>query len=194
MKKSIVLLSVAMLTMFLFGTASAFEFSADMIMSASGQVMKGKIFMKDKKIRMENQGQPGYNIVRSDKNLMWMVMPSSKSYMEMKSDPSNKPRTEEKVPGEISRKKIGSEKIDGHPTDKYEITYTNKGKTDKIYQWMATDINFPIKTAAVDGSFTQEYKDIKIGGQSDSLFEVPSGYKKMAMPSMPQMPQGVGGR
>ena len=191
MKKRIILLGVVMLTMFLFKTVSAFEFSADTVMSTSGHVMKGKIFIKDKKIRMENQGIPGYHIVRGEKNLMWMVTPSSKSYMEMKSDPSNKPKTEEKMPGEISRRKIGSEKIDGHPTDKYEITYTNKGKTDKIYQWMATDIKFPIKTAAVDSSFTQEYKNIKMGGQPDSLFEVPSGYKKMNMPSMPQ---GLGGR
>jgi hypothetical protein len=146
--------------------------------------------MKDKKMRMENQRMPGYNIIRGDKNVMWMVMPPSKSYMEMKADPSNKPKTEEKIPGEISRKKIGSEKIDGHPTDKYEITYTNKGKTDKIYQWMATDISFPIKTAAVDGGFTQEYKNIKMGSQSDSLFEVPSGYKKMAMPMIPQRRNG----
>ena len=41
------------------------------------------------------------------------------------------------------------------------------------------------KTAAVDGSFTQEYKNIKIGGQPDSLFEVPAGYKKMTMPGVP---------
>lgn len=190
MKKSIVLLSIAMLTLILFGIASAIEFSADTVMSASGRTMKGKIFIKDKKMRMENQGQPGYNIVRGDKNLMWMVMPANKSYMEMMSDPSKKPKTEEKIPGEISRKKLGSEKIDGHSNDKYEVTYTNKGKTDKIYQWLATDINFPIKTAAVDGSFTQEYKNIKMGGQDDSLFEVPSGYKKTSMPAMPQGRRG----
>jgi len=83
---------------------------------------------------------PGYNIVRSDKNLMWMVMPASKTYMEMKAESSNTPKTEEKIPGEITRKKIASEKIDGHPTDKYEITYKHNGKTDKIYQWLATDM------------------------------------------------------
>lgn len=191
MKKRMILLSIAMLTMFFVGTASAIEFSADTIMSASGRAVKGKIFMKDKKMRMESQGMPGYNIMRSDKNLTWMVMPASKSYMEMKADPSNAPKTDEKIPGEITRKKIGSEKIDGHPADKYEITYKHQGKTDKIYQWMATDIRFPIKTAAVDGSFTQEYKNIKMGGQPDSLFEVPSGYKKMPMPAMPK---GFGGR
>jgi outer membrane lipoprotein-sorting protein len=191
MKKRIVLLSIAMLSMFLIGTASALEFSSDTIMTGSGRSVKGKIFMKDKKMRMENKGMPGYNIIRSDRNLMWMVMPSSKSYMEMKVDPANKPKTEEKIAGEITRKKIGSETINGHPTDKYEITYTNKGKTDKMYQWMATDIKFPVKTAAVDGSFSQEYKNIKMGGQPDSLFEVPSGYKKMTMPAMPK---GLDGR
>lgn len=185
MKKFFVLFSAALLTMLLAGTAFALEFSADTIMSSSGRVMKGKIFMKDKKIRTESQEQAGYNIIRSDKNVMWMVMTSNKSYMEMKFDPSNKPKTDEKVPGEISRKKIGSEKIDGHPADKYEVTYTRQGNTSKIYQWMATDINFPVKTAAVDGSFTQEYKNIKIGGQPDSLFEVPAGYKKMTMPGVP---------
>jgi hypothetical protein len=28
-----------------------------------------------------------------------------------------------------------------------------------------------------------------MGGQPDSLFELPKGYKKMAMPAMPAMPR-----
>jgi hypothetical protein len=187
MKKSIVFLSIVMLAIFfLFGVASAFEFSADTIMSGADHSMKGKIYMKDKKIRMENQGQQMYNIIRGDKNVMWTVLTAKKSYMEIKFDPSMKPKTEEKIEGEVSRKKIGSEKIDGHPTDKYEVSYTKKGKTDKMYQWMATDIKFPIKTAAVDGSWTMEYKNIKMGGQADSLFEAPAGYTKTSMQRMPK--------
>jgi hypothetical protein len=62
-------------------------------------------------------------------------------------------------------------------------------KTINTYQWMATDINFPVKTAAVDGSWSMEYKDIKLGSQPDSLFELPAGYQKMSIPSMPP---GVG--
>jgi hypothetical protein len=54
---------------------------------------------------------------------------------------------------------------------------------------MATDIKFPVKMAAVDGSWTMEYKNINMGTQPDSLFELPSGYKKMTMPSMPGMPK-----
>ena len=55
-----------------------------------------------------------------------------------------------------------------------------------MYQWIATDINFPVKTASVDGSWTTEYKNIKMGGQPDDLFEVPDGYQKSTMPNMPK--------
>lgn len=43
-------------------------------------------------------------------------------------------------------------------------------------------VNFPVKTAAVDGSWTQEYRNIKMGPQPNSLFEVPSGCKKLQAP------------
>jgi hypothetical protein len=168
------------------GIASAIEFSADAVMSTKGQTSTSKMYVKDKKMRMEAQGQQGYSIVRGDKNIVWMVMPQQKSYMEMKQDPSQKPKIDEKVRGEVSRKLIGSETVGGHPAQKYEVTAKVEEKTEKMYQWMATDIKFPIKSAAVDGSWMMEYKNIRMGGQSDSLFEVPAGYAKMVMPTMPK--------
>jgi hypothetical protein len=165
--------------------AWAIEFSADVVTTQGGNTMTSRIFLKDKKMRMENPGQPGFTISRGDKEVVWVVMPDQKMYMEMKADPATKPKVEEKVQGEVSRKLIGAEKIGNHPTQKYEVTYTANGKTEKMYQWMATDIKFPIKMAAIDGSWTYEYKNIKMGGQGDSLFEVPSGYAKTSMPTMP---------
>jgi hypothetical protein len=169
----------------------AAEFSADVVTTAQGHTMTSKMFVKGNKSRMEAQGQPGYTIVRGDKETVWLVNPGQKSYMEMKSDPGRKPKVDEKVQGEISRKLIGSETIDTHPAQKYEVTYTARGKTTKMYQWMATDIKFPVKMAAVDGSWMTEYKNIKMGGQADDLFEVPGGYKKGEMPTMPGMPKGM---
>ena len=54
----------------------------------------------------------------------------------------------------------------------------------------------PVKTAAADGSWTVEYKNIDRGSQADSLFEVPAGFQKTAMPGMGAggmggMPQGM---
>lgn len=166
----------------------ALEFSADMVTKAGkGQEMSSKMYMKANKFRMEMKGADSYSIVRQDKNLMWMMTPSQKMYMEMKVDPKQNPKVEEKVKGEVSRKLLGSETINGHPSKKYEVTY-KEGKTEeKMYQWFATDIKFGIKSAAIDGSWSTEFKNIKMGSQPDSLFEVPAGYQKMSMPNIPGM-------
>jgi hypothetical protein len=189
MKKVVLACGLVVIVLSFVTSALAVEFSADMVSTAHGQSTTSKIFAKDQKFRMEPKGAPTYSIVRGDKQVTWLVMPDQKSYMEMKAEPGKEPKAEEKVRGEVSRKLVGAETVDGHPTQKYEVTYTEGGKTEKMYQWMATDIKFPVKMAAVDGSWTMEYKNIKMGSQPASLFEVPSGYKKMGMPSMPGMPK-----
>lgn len=186
MKKSIISLLMMIAFFCLASFAFAIEFSSDVVTTTKNHVMNSKMYIKDKKIRMEAQGQPSYSIMRGDKNVVWMVMPSRKMYMEIKPDPSKNPRVEEKIKGEVSRKLIGSETIGGHPTKKYEVTVKSDGQTEKMYQWMATDIKFPVKTSSIDGSWVTEYKNIKMGGQPDSLFEVPAGYTKRSMPAMPR--------
>jgi hypothetical protein len=163
------------------------EFSATAVSQAGGQTIASKIFFKTGKFRSESKMAPGtYTIARPDLNKVWMVLTANKSYMEI-SVPKDQEAAvpAEKMKGEVSRKIVGTETIDGHPTTKYEVTAKMGDKTVTTNQWWATDINFPIKTAAVDGSWSATYSDIKIGGQADSLFELPAGYTKMAFPAMP---------
>ncbi len=182
MRRYMLALCAALLVVFSGSTAGALDFSSDMVMTSQGQTHTSKVWAKENKFRMESSGQPGYTIMRADKSVTWMVMPEQKAYMEMKLDPSKRPRSEEKVQGEVSRKLIGTESANDHPAKKYEVTYTEGGKTDRMYQWIATDINFPVRMAAIDGSWVLDYKNIKMGVPPDSLFEVPSGYQKTAMP------------
>ena len=191
MKKRFLVLSVMLIALIFAGTATALEFSADVVNTGKGgKGMTSKIYMKDKKVRFEAPNQDTYTISRQDMQTTWIVMPKQKSYMEMKASQAKEQAPQEKVKGEISRKLIGPDTVDGHPTKKYEITYEVEKKQMKSYQWLATDMNnFPIKSAAVDGSWGMEYRNIKMGGQLDSLFEVPKDYKKMAMPAMPAMPR-----
>jgi hypothetical protein len=184
MRRNLFMLCLVLFLSSLAASAFGLEFSSDMVMTSKGQTNTSKVWAKENKFRMESGGQQGYTIMRGDKNVVWMVMPEQKAYMETKSDPSKQPRTEDKVKGEVSRKLIGSEAANGHPANKYEVTYTEGGKTERMYQWMATDINFPVRMAAVDGSWMLDYKNIKIGPQADSLFEVPSGFQKMGMPGL----------
>jgi hypothetical protein len=183
MKKTVCTLFVTFVCLVVAGYALALEFSADMISKSKGQAMQGKIYVKNDRSRMEMQGTPHYTIARHDLRKTWVVMPGQKTYMETVYKESERPG--EKVQGEISRKVVGAERVDGHPATKYEVTFKQGKNVMKSYQWIATDINFPIKTAAVDGSWEMEYRNIRMGSPSASLFEVPAGFKKMTMPAMP---------
>jgi len=166
------------------GMASALEFSADTITTHKGTVgTTGKIYYKADRFRMDMKAPNEITMItRMDKKVIWNIMPKEKMYMELPFDLKNKPLVEEKLEGEIERKHVGNETIDGHPTKKYLITYKHGNKKEQVYQWLATDINFPVKNAAIDGSWVQEFKNIKMGSQPNSLFELPAGYKKFQMP------------
>lgn len=183
MKKFLIPVVVLTMTLFFSGNVLAAEFSAEMVIKSQGQTMHSKIYMKNNKIRMETKGEGIHSIVRMDKNVMWVVMPEEKSYMEVKADQAQIPG--EKMKGEVSRKYIGSETVNGYPTKKYEVTIKDGEISDKAYQWVSTDLNYPIKISALDGSWSTEYKNIKKDSQPDRLFELPAGYEKMAMPGLP---------
>jgi outer membrane lipoprotein-sorting protein len=162
------------------------EYAATMVSQSAGQTITTQIYIKPDKIRTDMKTVGTSTIVRKDRNKVWTMMTAQKAYMEMQGVADAQTQAvEDKVKGEVSRKKVGVETINGHPSTKYEITTKADGKTIQIYQWWATDISFPVKTAALDGSWSMEYKDIEIGNQPDSLFEIPAGYKKMNIPGMP---------
>jgi hypothetical protein len=179
---------MAVVVLLCFGTTiGAIEISADIVMKERGNVQNGKVYIKGEKHRMQVTGQSEYTIIRPDKKVTWMVIPGEKAYMEMPYNPAQKPLAGEKVDGEVSRKLIGSETIDGHPAKKYEIIAKTRNRTETIHQWIATDLDFPIKTSAVDNSWTVEYKNVGKSVQ-DSLFEVPAAYEKMSIPMPPGFP------
>jgi len=187
-------LAVFLFFIFLFsGVALALEFSADTISTGRGRTNTGKVFFSKDKYRMDMEAPRKGNdrdlgamsmIVRMDKKVIWTIMPNKKMYMEKAyDDTKDRPMVEQqKMVGEVERKLVGTEMIDGHPTKKYLVMRQTGIGQHQVYSWLATDMNFPIKTAAVDGSWTQEYKNIKLGAQPDSLFEVPAGYSKFQMP------------
>jgi hypothetical protein len=112
-------------------------------------------------------------------------MPQQKMYMVQKLDPKQVVSMSGRVPGEIKREKMGSEKVNGIMCDKYKVTYkpADKAPEMSVFQWMSKD-NMPIKSAAIDGSWSSEMKNVKIGAQPAKLFELPDGYKKFELPKM----------
>jgi hypothetical protein len=44
------------------------------------------------------------------------------------------------------------------------------------YQWLATDIHFPLKLMRKDGAWSVEYRRVRMGHVSDFLFELPVNF------------------
>lgn len=169
------------------GQIWAAEFVADVINKVRGKTFHAKIYMKTNKIRLENQGQQNYSIVRMDKNVVWLIFPKDKVYMEMISYENQASAT--LLKGEIGRKFLGTETINGWETKKYEVTIKEEEeKTIKAWQWISTALNYPIKISAADGSWSSEYKNLKMESQPDSLFELPAGFQKMEVPLFTPVP------
>ena len=112
-----ILLSVIVLT----GTAFAVEFSAETILThGGGAKTSGKVYYKADRFRMDMKSPEEMSMItRMDKKVIWNIMPAQKMYMEIPFDLKNQPLVEEKLQGEIDRKQVGTETVNGHPTKKY---------------------------------------------------------------------------
>jgi hypothetical protein len=175
MRKYIGLLSAAFFAAFVFvSIAAAADLTADTVTKAGKKTTTGKISLKGDKYRLETAYTPIFYIGRGDKGVFWEINGAERTYAEGKLTPATKPKIDEKLPGEISRKQVGTETIEGHPAKKSEVSVKEGNKTETYYQWWATDIGFPVKLANTSGTWSVEYKNIKKGA-ADSLFELPSG-------------------
>jgi hypothetical protein len=162
-------------------SAWAADFTADMIHDFEGQSARnGTISVKDRLMRMEMVGEEGriVTIHRPDRNLIWMVMPEERMYMETgySPDPALEGWTREK---EQKAKFLGTETVSGLTCKKYEIVEEGR----KVTYWMADDIGFPVKVKTGEG--TMRLENIRKGNVPSSLFEPPAGFQKMIMPQIP---------
>lgn len=193
------LLVVIALLMFALPTVAA-EFSADMQINAGGQQMTSKMYAKGDKQRVElnTPGGKMINIVDLKTGKMFSLMPAQKMYMEHGGmDDASLKQIKEFREGKTpaNTKKVGSEKIAGFSTDVYEV---NDPKTGKTKLWYSPKLQYPLKSEGTGpmGKHTMTLSNIKQGGVSDSLFQIPAGYQKFSMPKgMPggKMPGGMGG-
>jgi hypothetical protein len=170
------------------------EYSADTVMEHEAGAMQGKVYYAPGKERREmNQG--GMNMVtisRHDKKVMWMLMPETKSYMEM-------PMGAQSAPGDISGYKmehseVGKDTLNGVPTTKSKLIMTGPdgGKLGGFMWSTKEGIMVKMDAISVDKGdkmrIKQELTNLKIGKQDPQLFEIPPGYQLSSMPGMPGMP------
>lgn len=161
--------------------ASALEFTADRVTKMDGRTAKAIVYYRDNMWRIEHHamGPVNVSIVRKDKQVVWLLLSRMKHFKTMPYSADQDLFVTEKLDGEVSREEIGQETREGHPTVLYEVTTKQGERTEVYYQWVATDIHFPMKLAKKDGSWIVEYQHVKMRSVSDYLFQLPVNFQPL---------------
>ena len=144
-----------------------------------------------------------YTITDGGTQKTFMVNPQSKTYYEQVQQKRSEAPSVYDPNVVMEKKKLGSETVDGHPCVKSEMTFYHKDTPTQKFKgtiWEAQDLGgLPIRTEIIveamqkaggSGKMVSEMKEIKVGGATASMFEVPKDYKKVN--SMPEL-MGMGG-
>ena len=174
---------VFLLSLIIPAMASGAEFSASMLVKDGPKTFPGKIYVSDGKMRQEFIDERGQTvtIVRPDKKVVWVIIPPSRSYLEM-------PLT--KLPGQflqippqaVNKHLVGHDWVAGYETDKYQVTVPSDRRCEIQTYWVAKKLDLPIKMECRERQFILEYKSIKEEKLPDRLFEPPPGYRKTTTP------------
>ena len=148
--------------------------------SQGKKVLTAKVYLSGGRVRSETTvgGQTMTTLLDRGAKKMWLLMPPV-GCIEQPVD-ERSASVLGSLPADATEELVGKETIDGHPTQKYRLKATIGGKTTEHYQWRATDLDgFPIRTAAVDGSYEQRFTNIDLKTPDAKLFEKPSNCRPM---------------
>jgi hypothetical protein len=169
------------------------NFTATMV----SQGMEMPMARMGSKNRVDHAGMPGVvTISLGDAKKTIMMNTTTKVYSEQVIQEKEQMPTMYDSDIVFDKKKVGNETIDGHPCIKYDSVYYRKSKPEEKHKaiiWEAQDLkDFPIqmevtvpanpKYPGSGGKMVVKYKDVKLGAATASMFEVPSGYKKVNSP------------
>ena len=168
------------------GCALAAQFQADMMMDGLGQKVTGRVYVKGELMRQEMDTSMGKSVTITDggKDMMYVLMPEQKMYMEVSNEQLVLAETEtieEKFKDEADVHKVGTETIEGYKCDKYEVKYKDPAMGESV-MWFSQKLNYPLKgiTKTSEGTLTFTYTNIKEGSVDPGLFIIPPGYKKFS--------------
>jgi hypothetical protein len=166
---------------------------AEQVLYSQGkQVSTSRIWVLGGRVRSETTigGQTMTTLIDRGAKKIWVLMPTPVGCVEQPLDESVATNPLAPMPKDATEELVGTETIDGHPTQKYKMKATVGGRTREHYQWRATDLDgFPIRTAAVDGSYEQRFTKVELKKPDAKLFVEPAHCRSMPAVGGP-MPSG----
>lgn len=179
------------------------QYSATRVMEAEGQRIEQQYYHQSalrNRADTEMKGQRSSMIVRADRNVVWLVAPAQRMYMEMSlMDPQTRARLAD-IPDSDAINEyrlVGSEDVNGVAAEKFHVSARDaKGTEVEGYFWIEKKHRIPVKMDLSDGAkrAVMELRDLKVGPQPATLFEPPSGYQRMAFGGVPGLGGLTGGK
>lgn len=147
-------------------------------------------------MNMEAQGQKISSLIKWDSEIVWSLMHDQKMYMEIPPEKSGwEPYEARACSGYENGENQGSETVNGRAAEKWRCTgqkmVPDGEQPSDAVVWYDPELEFEIKVVEDNGNIF-EIRDVEIGAQDASLFEIPAGYTKFDMNAMMQqmMKQG----
>jgi len=170
------------------------EYSADRVMETQAGTFEGKVYAAKDKERSETtmRGMTSVMILRRDKQLGWMLMPARKMYQQMDFAKAQA-QSGGQPADQVDITEVGTDTIEGQATTRYKLVM--KDGSAGGFMWFTKDgilmkMDGVSKSGRDKSRMTITLKNLRIGAQDASLFEVPAGYNPM--PSFGGM-GGMGG-
>ncbi len=163
------------------------SFSADKVVTSRGKTTTAKVYATPTASRTEGMqdGKKFIAIERFDRKVIWSLMPDQKLYLEMAMPDGAEAAAalKDTVKGvQAKHESLGSEQVDGFLCEKTRTTVTWEGITGTSTEWAAKELGgFVVKKQDDTSGEITAYKNIQLGPQDPSLFELPADYKKMSL-------------
>lgn len=172
------------------------EFSARMVQTMpDDKHTAGNIYVGKDKVRTEMGEGDKQRIMIMDttRKVAWMLNPARKEYLKMtgsagQATGANRPALPGEPGGPCGRnegvvcKKLGIETVNGRRTEKWEITMSRGQQSASSIVWVDRTLAMPVREE-LPGGFVRELRNIQVGPQPTTLFQVPRTYKRVEMPA-----------
>lgn len=152
------------------------DFSAERIVKKGRAVVTAHVNAKADRWRLEfaqPQGLASVVIVRTDRDLAWLILSQRRQYLEVPIAPEFRLTFGERMEGEQSRELVGEQMLHGYLTELFDVAVAERGETRRYYQWVTKVERFPVKTVSKEGDWSEEYRRLIFTEQSPLLFELP---------------------
>lgn len=180
------LIMMAGSSLFVSAIAKTPDYSVVWNVIQNGQTFKQTMYFQgDTKIRTEMQNPAGSftTIARMDKKMVWVLMDAQKTYMPQAMDAKQWEQYQKGSDYYRKKgKKVGSGKVLNYDCDIYQFAEAQMN----FKAWVSKQDGISLRTIMFQGGkelLRMEVTKLTMGKQPDSLFELPKGYKKAAMPN-----------